>query len=171
MIEKIKRLFISEAGEHINKQVKEIINTEGELDEQRMKFYNCLQEYYSLKNNRNKTSDLINRLQEISENRDAKFFWMSIIICAFIGVLVTVGKELIDHGANAIFVLGFLAGTFTSVAIAGWILYSRLDSYNRLHLQKQEKEFIEKVLEYRRNNLQDKQAETVDCAAHPTTKP
>ena len=171
MIEKIRRLFISEAGEHINKKAKEIINTEGELDEQRMKFYNCLQEYYSLKNNRNKTSDLINRLQEISENRGAKFFWMSIIICALIGVLVTVSNDYIDRGADAILVTVFLAATFVFIAIIGWILYSRLDPYNRLHLQEQETERIENILEDRRNNLPDKQAETVGCAAHPTTKP
>lgn len=171
MIEKIKRLFISEAGEHINKQAKKIINAEGDLDEQRMKFYNCLQEYYSLKDNRNKTSDLINRLQEISENRDVKFFWMSIIIGAFIGVLVAVSKDHIDLGANAVLEIAFLAVKLGFVTIIGWIIYSHIDSYSRLHLQDREKELIEKILGNRQNNLQDKQAETVDCAAHPTTKP
>ena len=160
MIEKIKRLFISEAGEHINKQAKKIINAEGELDEQRMKFSSCLQEYYSLKNNRNKTSDLINRLQEISENRAAKFFWMAIIIGAFISTLVTVSNDYIDRGADAILVTVFLAVTFAFIAIIGWILYSRLDPYNRLHLQEQEKELIENILEDRRKG-----------SLHPMAKP
>ena len=64
-----------------------------------MKFSSCLQEYYSLKNNRNKTSDLINRLQEISENRDVKSFWLSILTGAVIGVLVSVSNAFIDDNA------------------------------------------------------------------------
>ena len=160
MIEKIKRLFISEAGEHINKQAKEIINAEGELDEQRMKFSSCLQEYYSLKNNRNKTSDLINRLQEISENRDVKSFWLSILTGAVIGVLVSASNAFIDDNAEIWVVIIILAAILALISIVGWYSYSHLSPYDRFYLQEQEKELIENILEDRRKG-----------SLHPTAKP
>lgn len=180
MIEKIKRLFISEAGEHINKQAKEIINTEGELDEQRMKFSSCLQEYYSLKNNRNKTSDLINRLHEISENRSIKSFWLSILTGAVISlvtsVVITIASNSSAEDSGALFVKALYVALgggllYTIAAIVVWGAYRHLSPYDRFHSQEQEKELIENILEDRRKGSHNKLLETVGCAAHPTTKP
>ena len=125
-----------------------------------MKFSSCLQEYYSLKNNRNKTSDLINRLQEISENRDVKSFWLSILTGAVIGVLVSVGNAFIDDNAEIWVVIIILAAILAPISIVGWYSYSHLSPYDRFYLQEQEKELIENILEDRRKG-----------SLHPTAKP
>ena len=125
-----------------------------------MKFSSCLQEYYSLKNNRNKTSDLINRLQEISENRDVKSFWLSILTGAVIGVLVSVSNAFIDDNAEIWVVIIILAAILAPISIVGWYSYSHLSPYDRFYLQEQEKELIENILEdWRKGSL------------HPTAKP
>ena len=125
-----------------------------------MKFSSCLQEYYSLKNNRNKTSDLINRLQEISENRDVKSFWLSILTGAVIGVLVSVSNAFIDDNAEIWVVIIILAAILAPISIVGWYSYSHLSPYDRFYLQEQEKELIENILEERRKG-----------SLHPTAKP
>lgn len=125
-----------------------------------MKFSSCLQEYYSLKNNRNKTSDLINRLQEISENRDVKSFWLSILTGAVIGVLVSVSNAFIDDNAEIWVVIIILAAILAPISIVGWYSYSHLSPYDRFYLQEQEKELIENILEDRRKG-----------SLHPTAKP
>lgn len=117
------------------------------------------------------TEELIYRLYEISENRDIKFFWLSILIGTVIGGLVSVSNAFIDGNTVIWAVIIVLATILALVAILGWCSYSHLSPYDRFHLQEKEKELIKKILEDRRNNLQDKQAETVDCAAHPTAKP
>ena len=125
-----------------------------------MKFSSCLQEYYSIKNNRNKTSDLINRLQEISENRDVKSFWLSILTGAVIGVLVSVSNAFIDDNAEIWVVIIILAAILAPISIVGWYSYSHLSPYDRFYLQEQEKELIENILEDRRKG-----------SLHPTAKP
>ena len=125
-----------------------------------MKFSSCLQEYYSLKNNRNKTSDLINRIQEISENRDVKSFWLSILTGAVIGVLVSVSNAFIDDNAEIWVVIIILAAILAPISIVGWYSYSHLSPYDRFYLQEQEKELIENILEDRRKG-----------SLHPTAKP
>lgn len=125
-----------------------------------MKFSSCLQEYYSLKNNRNKTSDLINRLQEISENRGVKSFWLSILTGAVIGVLVSASNAFIDDNAEIWVVIIILAAILALISIVGWYSYSHLSPYDRFYLQEQEKELIENILEDRRKG-----------SLHPTAKP
>lgn len=125
-----------------------------------MKFSSCLQEYYSLKNNRNKTSDLINRLQEISENRGVKSFWLSILTGAVIGVLVSASNAFIDDNAEIWVVIIILAAILAPISIVGWYSYSHLSPYDRFYLQEQEKELIENILEDRRKG-----------SLHPTAKP
>ena len=115
---------------------------------------------YSLKNNRNKTSDLINRLQEISENRGVKSFWLSILTGAVIGVLVSASNAFIDDNAEIWVVIIILAAILAPISIVGWYSYSHLSPYDRFYLQEQEKELIENILEDRRKG-----------SLHPTAKP
>ena len=165
-------------GTSISRDIKNVIKNakkgNPDFDSQREMLCMRLEEYYKTDKaggGKKDSKELIYRLYEISENRGIKSFWLSILIGEVIGVLVSVSNAFIDGNAEIWVVIIILAAILALISIVGWYSYSHLSPYDRFYLQKQEKEFIEKVLKDRRNNFQDKQVETVDCAAHPTTKP
>lgn len=169
-----KYLVGTSISREINAIIKVVKKESPDFDSQREMLCMRLEEYYKTDKaggGKKDSKELIYRLYEISENRGIKSFWLSILIGEVIGVLVSVSKVFIDDNEAIWVAIIALTAVLALVAIVGWYFYSHLSPYDRFYLQKQEKEFIEKVLEDRQNNLQDKQAETVDCAAHPTTKP
>ena len=143
--------FTTSIGWELNREIKTIKKNYKNVDEQRREFRRYMLRYYAGAGRKKGSKELIRRLTEIKENRENKNFWLSIIIGAVFGLIVSAVFALVGivDVENKYGLVILIFAICTIIAVTGWILRFHLDKYDALHLQEQEKKLIEQILKER----------------------